>query len=47
MYAVIKRQYICCRENRTGNKVTNYMVRSVDVVARYHKIHIRYILLIS
>jgi len=44
---VIKRQYICSRENRTGHKVTNYMVRSVDAVARYHKIHIRYSILIS
>jgi hypothetical protein len=39
---VIKRQYICSRENGTGNKVTNYMVKSDDAVARYHKIHVRY-----
>jgi len=46
---VIKRLYICSREkqDRTGHKVTNYLVRSVDAVARYHKIHIRYSILIS
>ena len=37
----------CDMENRVVHKVTNKMVRSVHVVARYTKIHIRYKILIS
>jgi hypothetical protein len=46
---VIKRQYICSRENRTGQDIKWQInvVRSVDAVASYHNIHIRYSILIS
>jgi hypothetical protein len=42
MYIIAKMEKKCGRENMTGYKMTNYMVRSVNEVAMYPKVHIMF-----